>query len=71
MRETNKDILSIDDLINKIKHNSYSDCERIVLGEVIEFNIREDCIDVYKYRDEEDIDEDYKSEEDYITTIYF
>lgn len=53
-----------------IKNNSYSDCQRIVLGNLIELKINEDCIDVYKYAELNTVDEEYNFDDDYITTIY-
>ena len=58
-------------LYERIKNNSYSDCERIVLGELIELKFNEDCIDVYKYTDLDNVDDDYDFDSDYITTIYY
>lgn len=54
-----------------IKTNSYSDCERIVLGGLIELKINNDCIDVYKYVNLNNIKDDYDFDQDYLTTIYF
>lgn len=58
-------------LCDKIKNDSYSDCERIVLGKLIELKLNEDCIDVYKYTDFNKVDDDYDFDSDYITTIYY
>lgn len=58
-------------LFDRIKNNSYSDCERIVLGELIELKLNEDCVSVYKYADLDNVDDDYDFDSDYITTIYY
>ena len=60
-----------DEIFNLIKANSYSDCERIVLGNLIELKINEDCIDVYKYADLDAVNDDYDYDADYLTTIHF
>lgn len=60
-----------EDLFRLIKANSYSDCERVVLGNLIELKLNKDCIDVYKYTDVDNVDEDYDWDKDYITTVYY
>lgn len=56
-------------IYNEIKNKSYSNCATIILGELIELNINDMCVDIYKYRPQEDISDEL-SEEDYITTVY-
>lgn len=67
----------IEQLIKAIKKNSYSTGETIVLGEILEIKISNDGLDfdIYKYRSQEEIerleetDEDYCTDDDYITTV--
>lgn len=63
-------------LFEKIKNFSYNDLEKdvIVLGNLIElkFNEYDSCIDVYKYKNLDDVDiEEYDFDSDYITTVYY
>ena len=58
-------------LYELIQANSHSDCERIILGGLIELKINDDCIDVYKYADLNSVKDDYDFDQDYLTTIYF
>lgn len=61
-------------LFEKIKNFSYNDLERdvIVLGDLIELKFNDDSIDVYKYKNLDNIDiEEYDFDNDYITTVYY
>lgn len=67
----------IEQLIKAIKKNSYSTGETIVLGEILEIKTSNDGLDfdIYRYRSQEEIerleetDEDYCTDDDYITTV--
>ena len=55
-----------------IKKHSSSDCETVNIGNLIEIKINEDCLDIYKYAEQKDMeDEDYDFDEDYLCTVYF
>lgn len=61
-------------LFEKIKNFSYSDLEKdvIVLGDLIELKLNDGSIDVYKYKNLDNIDiEEYDFDNDYITTVYY
>lgn len=58
-----------EELYKEIKNNSYSNCETIILGELVEIHIHDLCADIYKYRPQDEITDEL-SEEDYITTVY-
>ena len=61
-------------LFEKIKNFSYSDLEKdvIVLGDLIELKLNDDSIDVYKYKNLDNVDiEEYDFDSDYITTVYY
>lgn len=63
--------MNLEEIYKAVKENSYSDCERIVLGNIIELKINDEgIIDVYKYADLDNVDEDYDFDGDYLTTIY-
>ena len=59
------------EIIEKIKNNSYQDGDRLILGNFIELKINDekDCIDVYKYVDFDKISDDYDFDSDYLTTF--
>lgn len=67
----------LEKLIKAIKDNSYSTGETIVLGEILEIKISNDGLDfdIYRYRSQEEIerleetDENYSTDDDYITTV--
>jgi hypothetical protein len=62
------------ELFEKIKNFSYNDLEKevIVLGDLIEIRLNDDCLDIYKYKNLDNVDiEEYDFDSDYLTTIYY
>lgn len=58
-------------LYNAIKNNSYSNCEVIVLGELIEMRMYSTHADIYKYVDVDKVSDNHDWDNDYITTVNY
>ena len=65
-----------EELFEIIKNNSHYDEETgiISIGDLIEIKLHDDenCIDIYKYATQEEMeDDDYDFDDDYITSIFY
>lgn len=63
----------LEQLFSAIEKKSYSTGEVIVVGELFELKFDDDgmAVSIYKYKPQEEMDDDYDFDDDFITTIYF
>lgn len=59
--------------VQQDKIMSLSDNDTIIFDNKYELklNLEQNCIDLYKYNNQENIDDDYNFDDDYIETLYF
>lgn len=63
----------LEQLFRAIEKKSYSTGEVVVIGELFELKFDDDgmAVSIYKYKPQEEMDDDYDFDSDFITTIYF